>query len=58
MEGVGGWGDIVGDEGRGYEMGVESLKWVIKRDEGIVGGSGMRRLIVKGYGVGDMGDVK
>ena len=43
---VGGWGHLLGDEGSGYQIGLQTLKTVIKSHEGILPPTIMSDLIV------------
>lgn len=55
---VGGWGHILGDEGSGYQIGLLSLKTVIKSLEGMLPSTSMTGRIINAYGFGQISELK
>lgn len=55
---VGGWGHLLGDEGSGYQIGLQTLKSVIKSHEGIIPPTIMTSLIVESYPLQHITDLK
>lgn len=55
---VGGWGHLLGDEGSGYQIGLQTLKTVIKSHEGILPPTIMSSLIVAAYPLQHITDLK
>ncbi|MHA2856556.1 BadF/BadG/BcrA/BcrD ATPase family protein [Paenibacillus lautus] len=55
---VGGWGHLLGDEGSGYQIGLQTLKSVIKSHEGITPPTLMSSLIVAAYPIRHITDLK
>ncbi|ANY74298.1 N-acetylglucosamine kinase [Paenibacillus ihbetae] len=55
---VGGWGHILGDEGSGYQIGLQTLKSVIKSHERILPPTRMSSLILKTYPLSHIADLK
>ncbi|WP_054957522.1 BadF/BadG/BcrA/BcrD ATPase family protein [Paenibacillus dakarensis] len=55
---VGGWGHILGDEGSGYQIGLLSLKTVIKSLEGILPPTVMTQLITQAYNFEHISELK
>lgn len=55
---VGGWGHILGDEGSGYQIGLLSLKTVIKSLEGILPPTLMREVIKDAYDFEHISELK
>ncbi|GAB6927310.1 N-acetylglucosamine kinase [Paenibacillus sp. JCM 10914] len=55
---VGGWGHILGDEGSGYRIGLQTLQTVIKSHEGIIPPTLLTKLILAAYPVQVIPDLK
>lgn len=55
---VGGWGHLLGDEGSGYQIGLQTLKSVIKSHEGIESPTAMSSLIMAAYPLEHITDLK
>lgn len=55
---VGGWGHILGDEGSGYQIGLLSLKTVIKSLEGMLPPTLMTKAITDAYDFGHISELK
>lgn len=55
---VGGWGHILGDEGSGYQIGLLSLKTVIKNLEGMLPPTSMTKAITDAYDFSHISELK
>lgn len=55
---VGGWGHILGDEGSGYQIGLLSLKTVIKSLEGMLPPTSMTKRITDAYDFEHISELK
>lgn len=55
---VGGWGHLLGDEGSGYQIGLQTLKSVIKSHEGVEPPTVMSSLIIAAYPIEHIADLK
>lgn len=55
---VGGWGHILGDEGSGYQIGLLTLKTVIKSLEGMLPDTLMTQRITDAYNFGHISELK
>ncbi|SMF69893.1 BadF-type ATPase [Paenibacillus uliginis N3/975] len=55
---VGGWGHILGDEGSGYQIGLLTLKTVIKSLEGMLPATLMSQRITDAYNFGHISELK
>jgi len=49
---VGGWGDLLGDEGSGYAMGMSALRALVRGEDGRSMKTGLRDPILEALGVG------
>ncbi len=54
---VGGWGSVIGDEGSGYRMGLESLRLAIKAQDGRIPVSPLMTEVLRAVGVKDPRDL-
>lgn len=55
---VGGWGHLLGDEGSGYQIGLQALKSVIKSHEGITPPTIMSSLMIAAHPLQHITDLK
>ncbi len=55
---VGGWGHILGDEGSGYQIGLLTLKTVIKSLEGMLPATSMTERIIDAYSFKHISELK
>ncbi|CAM3037878.1 BadF/BadG/BcrA/BcrD ATPase family protein [Paenibacillus sediminis] len=54
----GGWGHILGDEGSGYQIGLLTLKTVMKSYDGILPPTTMTKRIIETFGFQQISDLK
>ncbi len=55
---VGGWGHLLGDEGSGYKVGLDTLQTVMRSYDGVLPETMMTQLIIDAYGFSSITELK
>lgn len=55
---VGGWGHLLGDEGSGYDIGLRTLKTIMRHYDGIAPATGLTELVLEAYGFSSPTELK
>lgn len=55
---AGGWGHLLGDEGSGYQIGLQALKAVMKSYDGVLPGTLLTGLIIESLQMSSVSDLK
>ncbi|WP_409343877.1 N-acetylglucosamine kinase [Paenibacillus sp. MBLB4367] len=55
---VGGWGHLLGDEGSGYEIGLRTLRTIMRSFDGIIPPTRMTDLLLEAYGFSSLAELK
>lgn len=55
---VGGWGHLIDDEGAGYDIGRQALKWVFRAEDGRGRPTLLREKLLAHFGCATLGDLR